>query len=479
MARAERWMRRARNALCLCLLTAGTVAATQPAPPQPDAEKDAYPSTYAAPRSKPVLFTDATILDGAGKRLDHADLLIRNGKVAAIGHQLDHPADAETVDAHGRWITPGLIDVHSHFGTFALPQTSADADSSDVTELSSPNAAGTRIEHAVDPSDPAFRHALAAGVTTLQILPGSSVIFGGRSVVVKPIPVATIAAMKFPDAPSGMKMACGGNPKGHFGPLGRAPNSRQGEFEIMREALLEARQHVEKRQAKIEQHRERGGHEEAVRGGFRDRDDPDDEALMDLVEGKLIVHVHCYRSDDMARMIDLAREFGFHIGTFHHASEAYKIAPLLVANGVCIATWPDWWGFKGEAEDGIRENAAFVDAAGGCVMMHSDIPVLSEHLNIEAAKAAAAGRRAGLSLPPEHVIAWLTANPAKALGLDDRIGRLVPGYNADVVLWSGDPFSVYSFADRVYIDGALRFDRALPPRPSDFELGRSIMRGAR
>jgi len=451
------------GALMIGLLLSGTMAIAGP-PERPLLDPEPYPGTYHAPSHGPVLFVNATILDGAGGRLDRAELLISNGKVEAIGHDLRRPAGVELVDAGGRWVTPGLIDVHTHFGTFTLPQTSADGGASDVTELSSPNAAGTWIEHAVRPEDPAFRHALAAGITTLQILPGSSVIFGGRSVVVKPIPAVTVAEMKFPDAPQGMKMACGGNPKGYFGSLGRAPNSRQGEFAIMRDALQEARKHLEKRGPD-------------GRGGRRD--DADDEALMDLVSGKLIVHVHCYRSDDMARMIDLSKEFGFRIGTFHHASEAYKIAPLLAANGVCVATWSDWWGFKGEAEDGIRENAAFVDAANGCVMMHSDIPVVAEHLNVEAAKAAAAGRRAGLSLPPEHVIQWITSNPAKALGLADRIGRLAPGYNADVVLWSGDPFSVYSFADRVYIDGAPLLDRAAPTRPSDFELGRSILGAAR
>jgi imidazolonepropionase-like amidohydrolase len=178
-----------------------------------------------------------------------------------------------------------------------------------------------------------------------------------------------------------------------------------------------------------------------------------------------------------ARMIDLSREFGFHIAAFHHAAEAYKIAPLLAANRICVAGWPDWWGFKPEAEDSIRENVAFVDAAGGCAMVHSDIPILGEHLNLEAAKAGASGRRAGLDLPPEHVIRWLTSNPARALALDDRIGRLQPGFNADVVLWSGDPFSIYSHADKVFIDGALVFDSAAPKRPSDFELGRTITSG--
>ena len=428
-------------------------------------EADPYPSTYKAPPSAPVIFIGATILDGAGKRMDNGELVLADGKVQAIGHGLPRPAGAIVIDAKGKWITPGLIDVHTHLGVYTLPQTSLDAEASDVSELRDPDAADTWVEHAVRSVDPGFSHALAAGVTTLQILPGSSALFGGRSVIVHPIPAPTIAAMKFPGAPQGLKMACGANPKEEFASR-HLLNSRQGEIAEMREAFAEAEEW-------------RHEHAEQEAGGRGDHRGPPDDDLKEqtlalVLAGKMPVHIHCYRSDDMARMIDLSHEFGFHIAAFHHAAEAYKIAPLLVANGICVAGWPDWWGFKPEAEDSIRENIAFVDAAGGCVMVHSDIPILGEHLNLEAAKAAAAGRRAGLTLPPEHVIEWLTSNPAKALALADHIGRLVPGFDADVVLWSGDPFSVYSKPEKVFIDGALRFDSSAPKRPSDFELGRSI-----
>ena len=427
-------------------------------------EADPYPSTYKVPPSAPVVFVDATILDGAGKRIDNGELVLAGGKIQAIGHNLPRPADAILIDANGKWITPGLIDVHTHLGVYTLPQTSLDAEASDVTELHDPDASDTWVEHAVRSVDPGFSHALAAGVTTLQILPGSSALFGGRSVVVHPIPAPTIAAMKFPGAPQGLKMACGANPKEEFASRNLL-NSRQGEIARMREAFAEAE---EWRHEHAEEHRHGGDHR-----GPPD-DDLKEQTLALVLAGKMPVHIHCYRSDDMARMIDLAHEFGFRIAAFHHAAEAYKIAPLLVANDICVAGWPDWWGFKPEAEDSIRENIAFVDAAGGCVMVHSDIPILGEHLNLEAAKAAAAGRRAGLTLPPEHVIEWLTSNPAKALVLADRIGRLAPGFDADVVLWSGDPFSVYSKPEKVFIDGALKFDSSAPKRQSDFELGRSI-----
>jgi imidazolonepropionase-like amidohydrolase len=423
---------------------------------------DPYPSTYTPLPSVPVIIVDATILDGAGRRWEDADIALASGKVQAIGHGLDRPAGTRIIDARGKWITPGLIDVHTHLGVYTLPQTSLDAQTSDVAELRDPDAADTWIEHAVRSVDPGFGHALAAGVTTLQILPGSSTLFGGRSVIVKPIAAPTIAAMKFPGALQGLKMACGSNPKQAFAGRGLL-NSRQGEIAAMREAFVDAE----------EWRQEHHGQDQGPHRGPPD-DDLKEQTLALVLEGKMPVHIHCYRSDDMARMIDLSREFGFHIAAFHHAAEAYKIAPMLAASGICVAGWPDWWGFKPEAEDSIRENVAFVDAAGGCAMLHSDIPILGEHLNLEAAKAAAAGRRAGLSLPPERVIRWLTSNPAKALALDDRIGQLSPGYNADLVLWSGDPFSVYSKPEKVFIDGAVAFDASLPRRPSDIELGRSI-----
>lgn len=425
--------------------------------------EEPYPGTYRPAPSPPVVLAGATILDGAGRRIDNGEILLANGKIVDVGQHVPRPQGTLVIDARGKWVTPGLIDVHTHLGVYTLPQTSLDAQASDVVEQRDPNAADTWIEHAVRSVDPGFSHALAAGVTTLQILPGSSDLFGGRSVIVHPIPSPTIAGMKFPGAPQGIKMACGANPKQAFASRNLL-NSRQGEIAQMREAFLEAQEYREQRRDG-----DGGGHH-----GPRPGNDLRNQTLAMVLDGKMPVHIHCYRSDDMARLIDLSHEFGFHIAAFHHAAEAYKIAPLIISSGICVAGWPDWWGFKPEAEDSIRENIAIIDGAGGCAMVHSDIPILGEHLNLEAAKAAAAGRRMGYSLPPERVIRWLTSNPARALALGDRIGRLAPGFDADVVLWSGDPFSVYSKPEKVFIDGAMMFDANRPKRPSDFELGRAI-----
>src|SRR5690606_17313842 len=192
------------------------------------------------------------------------------------------------------------------------------------------------------------------------------------------------------------------------------------------------------------------------------------------MDGDILVHIHCYRADEMAQMLDLAKEFGFRISAFHHGVEAYKIADRLAAEGVCGALWADWWGFKMEAFDGIQENLALVDRPqGSCAIVHSDSEEGIQRLNQEAAKAIAHARKAGIDIAPEHAIRWLTANAAKALGLLDRTGTLETGKRADVVLWNGNPFSVYAQAEQVWIDGARVYDRHDPSHRhvSDFMLG--------
>ena len=184
--------------------------------------------------------------------------------------------------------------------------------------------------------------------------------------------------------------------------------------------------------------------------------------------------MHCYRADEMLTILDMADEFDYKVGTFHHGVEAYKIADTLAEKGVCGALWADWWGFKMEAYDGIQENIAIVDRPqGSCAIVHSDSGEGIQRLNQEAAKAMSKGNRAGMNIPPEKAIGWITSNAAKSLGIDERTGSLEAGKMADVVIWSGNPFSVYAKADHVYIDGALVYDRENPVlQPvSDFELG--------
>src|SRR5262245_14095096 len=197
------------------------------------------------------------------------------------------------------------------------------------------------------------------------------------------------------------------------------------------------------------------------------------ETLAGVLTGDILVQNHCYRADEMAQMIDLAREFGYHIASFHHAVESYKVRDLLARENICSSMWADWWGFKLEAYDGIQANIPLVHEAGACAIVHSDDAQGIQRLNQEAAKSIRAGREAGINITREDAIRWLTINPAKALGIQQWTGSLETGKMADLVIWSGDPFSVYSKAEKVFIDGALLYDRQDPrlqPK-SDFILG--------
>jgi imidazolonepropionase-like amidohydrolase len=440
-----------------------------------------------------VLIQGATVLTGTGERLEGTDVLISSGRIQAVGKGLTAPPDVRIVDAHGKWVTPGIIDIHSHLGVYASPAVKGLDDGNEAT---APVTANVWAEHSVWPQDPGFETALEGGVTTMQILPGSANLIGGRSVVVKNVQAVTYQAMKFPGAAYGLKMACGENPKRVYGSRHQAPSTRMGNVAGYRQAFADAQdyqQQWDKYDRELAQYnKKKAERADGTAKKSKDKDGASEKELMppsppkrdlkletlaEVLKGNIRVHMHCYRSDEMATMLDVADEFGFKITAFHHAVEAYKIADRLAEKGVCAAMWADWWGFKMEAYDGIQENLAIVDyPAHSCAIVHSDSGDGIQRLNQEAGKAMARGQRVGLVVPPERAIKWLTLNPAKSLGLDDRIGTLEAGKGADVVIWNGNPFSVYALAEQVFIDGALTFDRAHPavtPR-SDFLLGRHI-----
>jgi imidazolonepropionase-like amidohydrolase len=420
---------------------------------------------------------NATVLTGTGTRIDNGDVLMANGNIEAIGRDLTAPAGARVIDAKGRWVTPGLIDVHSHLGVYSSPAESAMSDGNEATN---PVTANVWAEHSIWPQDPGFETALEGGVTTLQILPGSANLIGGRSAIVKNVPAMTYQAMKFPGAPYGLKMACGENPKDTYGARNQAPSTRMGNVAGYRQAFADAQdyqrqwQKYERDLATYDKQKDDKKRGKDLQPPVEPKRDLKLETLVGVLRGDILVHIHCYRADEMATMLDVADEFGFKIAAFHHAVEAYKIADLLGQRGVCAAMWADWWGFKMEAFDGIQENIAIVDhPVNSCAMLHSDSAEGVQRLNQEAAKALARGIHIGFDIPPERAIRWLTANPAKALGLTERTGSLVPGKMADLVIWNRNPFSVYALADEVFVDGALLFDRQHPaadPR-SDFLLG--------
>ena len=435
-----------------------TTAAVKPAVVKPAAlNKNPYPSTYKPYPGVPTLVRNVTIYDGEGGRVENGSVLFAGGKVKSVGGTMadaDVPAGAVIIDGTGKWVTPGIIDIHSHLGDYPSPGVDANSDGNEAT---GPVRSEVWAEHSVWPQDPGFSRALAnGGVTSLQILPGSANLFGGRSVVLKNVYARTVQGMKFPGAPYGLKMACGENPKRVYGGKGQMPATRMGNMAVNRQTWINAADYKRKLDKS-----------EYVTRNLQL------ETLVGVLNGEILVQNHCYRADEMALVIDMSKEFGYKVSTFHHAVESYKIADLLKANGICSAMWADWWGFKMESYDAINENIPLVDAAGACAIVHSDDPNGIQRLYQEAAKALADGRRMGLKISDEHAWMWLSYNPAKALGIADKTGSLKPGKMADVVLWNGNPLSVYTRPEKVWVDGALMYDANDPKkRPvSDFELG--------
>jgi imidazolonepropionase-like amidohydrolase len=423
------------------------------------ARRPQYPSTYARREHSPVLIRNATILTAAGPQLTNASILLADGKVVAVGRDTAPPPGATVVDGTGKFVTPGLIDTHSHIGVYAAPGTRSQSDGNESTD---PVTAQVWAEHSFWPQDPQIPLAVAGGVTVIQALPGSANLIGGRSVTLRLIPARTVQEMKYPGAPYGLKMACGENPKSVYAEDG--PATRMGNVAGFRAAFAAAAEY----RRKWEQYLENGDDDQPER-------DLKLETLVEVLRGRILVQNHCYRADEMAQMLDLGREFGFRIRSFHHAVEAYKIADLLARDSVASSVWADWWGFKMESLDGIPQNAALLQQAGALAIIHSDSPDGIQRLNQEAAKAMYAGRNAGIAVTREQAIRWITANPAWALGIDSTTGTLEAGKAADVVVWSGDPFSVYTKAEQVYNAGWLVFDRSDPKRQyrTDFNLGTS------
>ncbi len=425
--------------------------------------KNPFPSTYKTLPQQNTLFTNATVLTGTGERIENGDVLIIDGKIKQVGTGLT-ATNVEIIDAQGKWITPGIIDVHSHLGVYPSPSVESHSDGNEMT---SPNTSEVWAEHSVWPQDPGFQAARAGGITTLQILPGSANLFGGRGVTLRNVPGHTMQAMKFIDAPYGLKMACGENPKRVYGKRKQTPSTRMGNVAGYRAAWAQATEYKHAWNKYNNDYLAGKNPEPPIR-------DLELDTLMGVLDGEILVHNHCYKAEEMAVMMDIGKEFNYHSGTFHHGIEAYKIADQLAANGNCVAMWPDWWGFKMEAFDMIEENVAIVDAVkNSCAIVHSDSGTTIQRLNQEAGKVLYRANENGFNLKEEDAIKWITANAAKSLGINDKTGSLEVGKNADVVVWNSNPFSVYAQAEQVFVDGAKvydRFDEKFQAK-SDFLLG--------
>ena len=429
-------------------------------------ESEPFQSTYEPLPSENILIKNANIYDGEGNEFKGTDLLIQDRKIIAIGKDLPATNDFKVIDASDKWVTPGIIDIHSHMGVYPAPGVST---SSDGNEATSPVTADVWAEHSIWVQDPQYALALKGGVTAFHILPGSANLIGGRGVTVKNLQRNTINSMKFPDAPHSLKMACGENPKRVYGNRQQAPSTRMGNAAGYRKSWIEAEAYLNR----LNEYEDKS--DEAKQMGYAPQRNLEMETLAGVLRGEILVHNHCYRADEMATMINIANEFNYKITAFHHGVEAYKIADLLAENNICGALWADWWGFKHEAYDMVQANIAIVDQAlggKGCAIVHSDDAIGIQHLNQEASKALSAGLRAGYDISKARAMNWITSNPAKAAGIYDQTGSLKVGKNADVVIWSKNPFSVYALVEKVFIDGATAYDKESNFQPaSDFDVG--------
>ncbi len=472
----------ARTVLAAISLTACTTpASTHHLPPvEPYAPPEPLTGPALPTDSAPVYIHDVTVMTAAGPIYSPGHILLRRGVIEEVGSGAGQPPDGATsIDGHGMFVTPGIIDTHSHMGVYAIPGTIGTDDGNEATSPTTPEVSA---ESSFWPGDPAIGKAVSSGVTTVEILPGSANLIGGRSFIAHLRPKASAREMRFPGAVQGVKMACGENPKRVYGgDRHTAPSTRMGNaagFRAIFQRAIEYRQKLRKYDRDLAEWRQKTSTKKPGDDIPAPPDAPERnlglDTLVGVLDGKLFPQVHCYRADDLSTMLDIAEEFGFHIRSFHHVLEGYKIRDRLAKEGVAVSTWDDWSGFKMEAYDGIPQNAALLAQAGVRVIIHSDSELELRHLNQEAAKARTAGKLIGIDLDDNEILRWVTANPAWALGIDGEVGTLEKGKRADVVLWSGSPFSVYTKPVRVFIDGDTVFDSAHPRPLSDFELGRGL-----
>lgn len=431
-----------------------------------------------------IAITNGTVMTAAGEVFAPGIVVLKGGAIEAVGKMRTPPDGAQVIDATGRFVTPGLIDTHSHIGVYSSPNVASHQDGNEAVGPVTPYA---RAEYGYWPGDPAITRARAGGVTTALVLPGSANLIGGRGASVIMRPGVKGEDVMFPGAPATIKMACGENPKRVYGEKG-GPQTRMGLYAKFREtfhkgaayAAKKARYKVSRKkwQARRQKAQSMSGKKPPAEAAPEPPAiDLGLETIAGIINGDVLVQIHCYRSDELRQMVAIADEFGFKIRSFHHALEAYKVRDVLIKHGTSISTWADWWGFKMEAFDGIPENAALYTESGGRTVIHSDSSIGIQRLNQEAGKAMWSGRNAGIAITDDQALRWVTSNPAWVLGLSAVIGSLEVGKRADVVVWNRSPFSVYSRADLVVQGGEVTFRRESGVAPTDFELGNSTFGG--
>ncbi|HXG86577.1 MAG TPA: amidohydrolase family protein [Pyrinomonadaceae bacterium] len=388
-----------------------------------------------------VLIRNATVLTAIKGTLENTDILIQNGKIAKIGKSLKASSNAQVIDATGKFVTPGIVDCHSH--------TMMDGG---VNEATYSVTSMVRTRDILNPTDISIYRGLAGGVTAANLLHGSANVIGGLNTVVKFKYGHPVEDFPVPDAPPGIKFALGENPKRVGSTPGRPvryPITRMGEMETLRDAFLRARDY---RQSWIDY---RAKVEKKDKTAVSPRRNLELEPLVEVIEGKRLVHAHGYRSDEHLNLLLIADEFGFKVATLQHALEAYKIAPEIAKRGTAASIFADSWGYKLEAFDSIPYNGYILWKNGVNVSINSDSNERMRRLNLDAAKMVKYG-----GVPEEEALKMITLNPAKQLGIDRRTGSIEVGKDADIVIWNAHPFSVYSHVEMTMIEGEVLFDRA-------------------
>src|SRR5262244_3457815 len=387
-----------------------------------------------------ILIKNAIVMTVTHGNVQNGSIYVKDGKIAAVGDNVKAPSSAMVIDAQGKYVTPGIIDSHSHI-----------ALDGDVNEATNPITPHMMMIDAFDYQDKAIYHGLAGGVTTSLLLHGSANMIGGQAVVIKHKYGLGRDAMLFPNAPRSIKFASGENPKRVYGRRDQLPSTRMGNFEVQREALVQAQEYL----------RDWDQYDAKVKRGDKDVTPPKRdlklEALGDVLRAKLLVQIHCYRADELLTEMEMAKEFGYKVRAFHHALEAYKVADQLAAQNVGIATFSDWWGFKNEAWDAIPWNAVISMRKGVKVAIKSDSEDFARRLNQEAAKTIRYG-----GATEQEALQMITLNAAWIIGIEDRVGSIDVGKDADLVIWDGYPLSSYGVPNKVFIDGDVSFDRSLP-----------------
>jgi imidazolonepropionase-like amidohydrolase len=392
----------------------------------------------------PTLIKNATVLTVTKGKLENTDILLLNGKIAQIGKNLSAPAGAQVIDATGKYVMPGIIDPHSH--------TMIDA----VNEGSLSVTSMVRIHDVLNPTDVNIYRQLAGGVTSINVLHGSANTIGGQNAVVKLKWGRPVEDMIFKAAPPGIKFALGENvtrknsqtaAQAQGFPL-RYPATRMGQEEVLRDAFTRARDY----KATWDDYNARVAKGE--KGLVPPEHDLELDPLVEVLEGKRFVHAHSYRADEMLMLLNVAKEFGFTVKTLQHGLEGYKIASEIAQAGTGLSTFADEWSYKVEAYDAIPYNVAILMRHGVVATVNSDSDERARRLNIDAAKMMRYG-----GLTEDEALKTITYNGAVQLGVQDHVGSLEVGKDADVVIWSGDPLSVYSSAETTFIDGEIFFDK--------------------